>query len=96
MQGHQRLCKLVKLYKSNKLSIVSVLHTNTPVLTIPKTSASLVNKVAKEPKDTPRIADKITPVNNPIWKKHAHQSQTESTKLQVCIRHIEYNGEGYK
>ncbi|KAL7168642.1 hypothetical protein ACSBR2_038975 [Camellia fascicularis] len=35
-------------------------HTKTPVLTTPKTSASLVNKVVKEPKDKPKIAAKET------------------------------------
>lgn len=43
-------------------------HTNTPVRTIPSTSASLVNKVAKELKETPKTAAKQTPVSNPIWK----------------------------
>ena len=42
------------------------IHTNTPVLTIASTSASLVNKVASELNDTPRIPDENTPVNNPI------------------------------
>lgn len=40
--------------------------TNTPILTIPNTSSSLVNRVAMEPKDAPRIAAKQAPVSRPI------------------------------
>lgn len=42
--------------------------TKTPVLTTLKTSTSLVNKVAKELKETPKITAKETPATNPIWK----------------------------
>ena len=41
-----------------------VKHTNTPVPTIASTSASLVNKVANEPKDRPKIAANARPVRN--------------------------------
>jgi hypothetical protein len=78
--------------KLNKLQNTSV-HTNTPVLTIPKTSASLVNTVAKEPKERPRIAAKQIPVTNPIWKNMPHQVLKQNLSNFVCIRHSEYNGE---
>lgn len=43
------------------------IHTSIPDLTIRSTSASVVNKVAIEPKDTPNIIAKEMPVINPVW-----------------------------
>lgn len=55
----------------NSVKIIDKIYltlTNTPVLTMLKTSASLVNNVAKELNDTPRPTAKTTPVANPICK----------------------------
>lgn len=46
------------------------IHTSNPDLTIPNTSESLVNREAKEPKDTPNMIAKEMPVNSPIWETY--------------------------
>ena len=46
------------------------IHTSKPDLTILNTSESLVNNVAKEPKDTPNMIAKEMPVNSPVWETY--------------------------